>query len=77
MIRKIIFPTQSTYLLELPNSLIGKSVEILAFDISEAENELISEDKEQKLKSIEELLASFTFNSGGYKFDREDANDYE
>ena len=31
MIREIIVPTQNTYLLHLPDNLIGKNVEVITF----------------------------------------------
>ena len=44
LIREIIFPTENTYTLHLPEEMIGKQVEIIAFEIEKA----ISMDKKKK-----------------------------
>lgn len=36
LIREIIFPTENTYTLHLPEEMIGKQVEIIAFEIEKA-----------------------------------------
>ena len=33
MIRKILIPQECTYVLELPESFLGKEVEVLAFEV--------------------------------------------
>ncbi|MGZ3871839.1 MAG: hypothetical protein ACXVJD_02910 [Mucilaginibacter sp.] len=33
--------------------------------------------KEVRIATLKNKLKHFTFNSGGYKFDRDEANDYE
>lgn len=39
MIRKMIVPTDNTFVLHLPDSLIGKQVEIIAFSTDEGHEE--------------------------------------
>ncbi len=39
MIRKIIVPTESQYILNIPNSFLGKKIEVLAFELEEPVNE--------------------------------------
>jgi hypothetical protein len=34
MIRQIIIPTQNSYTINLPNEMIGKEVEVIAFEIN-------------------------------------------
>lgn len=76
MIRQIIIPKKKIYQLEIPESLIGKRIELIAFEIEEPEKKeswpKIS--KEELYKKFE----GFTFNSEGqYFFSREEASDYE
>eukprot|EP01034_Spumella_vulgaris_P003567 gene3567-4582_t len=33
LIREIIVPTDNTYLLKLPDEMIGKQVEVIAFEV--------------------------------------------
>lgn len=63
--------------IELPENLIGKVVEVLAFEVEET---MVTKKRITKKSSVEQLkkeFAEFSFNSGGYKFDRDEANDYE
>jgi hypothetical protein len=73
MIRKIIVPTERQYVLQIPESFIGKNVEVLAFEVSEADSEESSQDE----GSFSERTKNLRYHSGGYKFNREEANDYE
>jgi hypothetical protein len=72
MIRQIIIPTQKNLTIELPDDFVGKSVEITL--------ELENVQSFRPQKSIEQLkkeLEGLTVDMKGYKFDREEANDYE
>jgi hypothetical protein len=78
MIRQIIKPSKRTITVEIPESFIGKKIELLAFEVDEKQEERdISEIK--RSSSIEELFEKFdglTFDSKGtYFFDRDEAND--
>lgn len=76
MIRQIIIPNKDTYVLEIPESFIGKRIEVIAFEI---------EDRDLNLKNtpltIEDLFEKFknlTFDGKkSYVFNREEASDYE
>jgi hypothetical protein len=76
MIRQIIIPTEKTFTIELPEEFIGKQVEVLAFEL----NSNIEISDEPKYKTIEELKKAFepfTINMEGFKFNRDEANDYD
>lgn len=66
MYREIVFPSEQKPVYEFPKETYGKKVEIII------EDAFIGEDK-----PIKELLKEFTFSSDGYKFDRDEANNYE
>lgn len=74
LIREIIFPTENTYTLHLPEEMIGKQVEIIAFEIEK------TPPLAKKEKSIDDIKAIFKDNLidlSNYKFDRDEANNYE
>lgn len=71
MYREIITANSPTFEIRIPEEMRGKKIEIIAFEI---ENE---SPKEEKLPSLRSLLQGFKFNSGGYTFNRNEANDYE
>ncbi len=66
MYREIIIPSEQRPVYQFPKEAYGKIVEII-----------IEDADIQEEKPINELLKEYTFNSGGYKFNREEANDYE
>lgn len=66
MYREIFIPSEQRPVYKFPKETYGKKVEIIIEDL------FVEDDK-----PISELLKDFTFNSGGYKFDRNEANDYE
>lgn len=66
MYREIVFPSEEKPVYEFPKETYGRKVEII-----------IEDDCSGDDKPIQELLKEFTFSSGGYKFDRDEANNYE
>ena len=76
MLREIITPRESVITMRLPNELIGKTVEIIAFEImSGRPTSTIS--RQQKIEKIEKLTGSSLVDLSNFKFDRNDANDYD
>ncbi|MCF0056227.1 hypothetical protein [Dyadobacter sp. CY356] len=73
LIREIIVPTDNTYLLKLPDEMIGKQVEVIAFEI---ETKPV-EDIEERRKRIRESLADLEVDLSNFKFDRDEANNYD
>lgn len=77
MIRTILKPTKSSLTIKLPENLIGKVIEVLAFEVDETAEVKKRVAKKSSVEQLKKELAEFSFNSGGYKFDRGEANDYE
>lgn len=77
MICKIIIPTQDTYLLQLPPYLIGKNVEILAFEVRREPEMLIPLSKESRIQYLKQALERFRVDLSNFKFNRDEANDYD
>jgi hypothetical protein len=73
LVREIIYPTENNYTLRLPDELIGKEVEIIAFEIEKTQ-------KKSHQNSLEDLRAIFKDNRvdlSNFKFDRDKANNYD
>ena len=70
MFREIITVNEPVYQLKLPEELRGKKIEILAFEIETNK----SGDKKDKA-GFAERTKNLVFSSGGYKFNRNEAND--
>jgi hypothetical protein len=64
--------------LSLPDDLVGIMIEVIAFSVDEVKvplkKAIVKADGSRELKA---KLKEFNFNSGGYKFSRDEANDYE
>lgn len=75
MLREIIVPTENTYLLKLPDEMIGKEVEVIAFDLSDKQS-TTSLRKEINVKQYHEAIAFFKKNAVDFsklkKWTRED-----
>ena len=76
MVRKIITPDSSLVTVQLPENMVGKTVELLAFEI---EPVLTNSEttKPERLKMIEELTAGSLVDLSGFRFNRDKANDYD
>ncbi len=81
MIRKIVFPQQRTYLLELPEEFIGKEVEVLAFEVTDSSSTqgkvFANQSQDERLQYLKKALAPYRVDLSNYTFDRNEANDYE
>jgi hypothetical protein len=81
MVRQIIIPTSNTYILNLPDELLGKEVEVLAFELQK-EGVLVDFKTDELLIPKTISKASDIFNDcmvdlSKYKFNRDEANNYE
>ena len=74
MLREIIKPKKTSFTMRLPEEMVGKTVEVIAFDIEEGKS---TTNKAQRLQEIEDLTKSSLVDLSGFKFDRDRANDYD
>jgi hypothetical protein len=78
MIRTILKSDKNSVTLELPDDLVGKTIEVIAFSLEDASiSTMDTTPVEARIIALKDKLKNFTFNSGGYKFNRDEANDYE
>jgi hypothetical protein len=77
MYREITTVNASVYQIPIPKELRGKKIEIIAFAV-DGNNQVLDTDNTALTKtSFAERTKHLTFDSGDYKFDRNEANDYE
>jgi len=77
MIREVIQPTDNIYMLNLPDEMVGKTVEVIAFEIDNNKGE-INVKAVKDINSIKEKYSRYPIIShDNYQFDRDEANDYE
>ncbi|MCF2488289.1 hypothetical protein [Dyadobacter sp. CY347] len=79
LIREIIVPTGNSYTLNLPDEMIGKQVEVIAFEIDNASQNADVEimAREQKVNQIREVFKDCLVDLSNFKFDRDEANNYD
>ena len=76
MIRELIKPVDNTYVLNLPDEMIGKTVEVIAFEVDAAEEPVL-----KKTGNIEDIKKKYSrypvVSHDDFTFNRNEANDYE
>ena len=78
MIRQIVIPKERTYTLEMPESFVGKKIELLAFEVEETVLERTDDKNEKSIKDLFDKFDGLTFESqGSYTFNRDEVTDYE
>lgn len=78
MIRTIVKSNDNKLTLDPPDDLVGKMIEVIAFsadDMTTVSDKQSS--KEVRVADLKNKLRHFNFNSGGYRFDRDEANNCE
>lgn len=73
MIREIVKPEGNTYLLQLPDEMVGKTVEVIAFEIEEK----VAINPKKSISELRTELNGLTVDMKDFKFDRNEANNYE
>lgn len=80
MLRQIITPLVPTFTLQFPNDMLGKKIEIIAFElIEQASISQVSNnsDKMLRLKRIEDITKDKLVDLSNYRFNRDEANNYD
>jgi hypothetical protein len=75
MIRQIITPTSNTYTLTLPNELVGKEVEVLAFELENSSNQNSSFNSVNEKAELDNFYNAINLDFSNFKFDRDAANE--
>jgi hypothetical protein len=76
MIREIITTSGSFYTLQLPDDMIGKTVEVIAFEIERSGLPIVK-SRESKAREIQAITQKSLTDLSKFKFNRDDANNYE
>jgi hypothetical protein len=76
MLREIVKSSDKSYTLILPDEMVGKTIEVIAFEIQETLSTADSVPV-NTLESISKKYGSYPIIShADYQFDRDEANDY-
>jgi hypothetical protein len=78
MIRELIKPVENRYVLNLPDEMVGKTVEVIAFEIDNTEKLIADITPAESIQAIQKKYARYpVISHDNYKFNRDEANDYE
>jgi len=70
MLRQVMIPSKEKSSFSFPSEYYGKEVEILVFPTN-------NNKTSQNTDNLKELFAKHLYSFENYKFDRNEANDYE
>jgi hypothetical protein len=80
MYRQVFTPTEQDIKISIPPEWQGQLVEVIAFPISNS-TALPQQDaaatKAQRRKEIDDLFDKYPIDLSNFKFDRDEANDYD
>ena len=71
MVRELITPVNNKYILNLPDEMIGKTVEVIAFEVDNKED-VLKVKPAQNIQDIKERYSRYPIIShDNYQFNRE------
>lgn len=78
LIREIIVPTGNSYTLTLPDEMIGKRVEVIAFELDKKVlgKDETTIDQNQAVSDIREIFKGNLLDMSDFTFNRDEANNY-
>ena len=77
MLREIITPQSPVVTMRLPDEMVGKTVEVIAFEIRPEDAVPASMSRQQRLEKLEAVTTASLIDLSNFKFDRDLANDYD
>jgi len=78
MYRKIFTPTETDNMIpfNIPHEWYGRDIELIVFPLDSSQT-LLREDSRKSDRKIEAIQAKYSFATKDFKFNRDEANDYE
>lgn len=73
LVKKIIVPKSTTFTLTLPKEMIGKEIEVTAVEVAPT----APVDIDARMKKINDSLSNLKVDLTNWKFDRNEANNYD
>ena len=70
MLRQVMIPSKENSTISIPSEFYGKEVEILVFPFNNIKTG-------QNNDNINDIFDKYLFSFGNYKFNRDEANNYE
>jgi hypothetical protein len=77
MYRQIFIPTKQNRSIQLPEEWLGRKAEVIAFPVPEEADLTNKLEEETKLELLDKALNKYLISFSGFKFNRNEANNYE
>lgn len=77
MVREIIKPTEPFYTVQLPEEMVGKTVEVIAFEVGSEDITQTGLTYEDRIKRIRAITKDTLVDLSGFKFNHDEANSYD
>ena len=70
MLRQVLIPSAENSTINIPVEFYGKEIEVLLYPFYKTKSN-------QNISDIDKAFSKYLYNFGNFKFNRDDANDYE
>ena len=70
MLRQVLIPSVENSTINIPVEFYGKEIEVLLYPFYKTKSN-------QNISDIDKAFSKYLYNFGNFKFNRDDANDYE
>jgi len=77
MYRQIFSPATGELRINIPPMWYGQEVEVIAFPLSDVQPATEADSADERRKERDALLNRFSFSTKNFKFNRDEANDYD
>jgi hypothetical protein len=77
MVRQIFIPTKENNVITIPREWYGQTVEVIAFPLSDNIQPCKEESMFERRKKLDVLLDKYSMDLSNFKFDRDEANNYD
>jgi hypothetical protein len=77
MYRKVFTPTSGNIMIPIPPNWYGQNVEVIAFPVLDVPETALQKRVSKSRKRREEMNKRYSMDLSGFKFNREEANNYE
>jgi hypothetical protein len=77
MYRQIFTPSEQNSSIPIPRKIVREKVEIIAFPVSDTNESGKQDTIQEKQKRRNKLLDKYLIDLSGFKFNRDEANDYD
>jgi len=77
MYRQVFIPSEQNNVITIPRKWYGKEIEVIVFPVTVSNKVRQQNIIQNRRKEIDELFDKYPINLSGFKFNRDEANNYD